>query len=89
MQPIRYRLDGEVKTGLLFGRSIDLQRSGGVVPGDRPGHQGSPVVADEVEAIGTEGGGDLEHVDVAVAPRHAPFRRCAEAADLCGRQGFR
>lgn len=33
-QPIRYRLDGEVKTGLLFGRSIDLQRSGEVIPGD-------------------------------------------------------
>lgn len=32
--PIRYRLRGEVKTGLLFGRSVHLQRNGEIIPGD-------------------------------------------------------
>jgi len=33
-QPIRYRLQGEVKTGLLFGRSVQLARNGEIIPGD-------------------------------------------------------
>jgi len=33
-RPIRYRLEGEVKTGLLFGRSVAIERSGEVIPGD-------------------------------------------------------
>ncbi|MGH8433898.1 MAG: LEA type 2 family protein [Pseudomonas sp.] len=33
-QPIRYRLQGEVKTGLLFGRSVHLKRNGEIIPGD-------------------------------------------------------
>ena len=33
-QPIRYRLEGEVKTGLMFGRRVPLARSGEIVPGD-------------------------------------------------------
>jgi LEA14-like dessication related protein len=33
-QPIRYRLDGEVETGLMFGRRINVARSGEIVPGD-------------------------------------------------------
>lgn len=33
-QPIRYRLEGEVKTGLMFGRRVQLARSGEIVPGD-------------------------------------------------------
>lgn len=33
-QPIRYRLEGEVKTGLMFSRRIPLHRSGEIVPGD-------------------------------------------------------
>lgn len=33
-EPIRYRLRGEVKTGLLFGRSVHLQRNGEIIPGD-------------------------------------------------------
>ncbi|MCY1268774.1 Late embryogenesis abundant protein [compost metagenome] len=33
-QPIRYRLDGEVKTGLLFGRSVHIARNGEIIPGD-------------------------------------------------------
>jgi LEA14-like dessication related protein len=33
-QPIRYSLRGEVKTGLLFGRSVHLQRNGEIIPGD-------------------------------------------------------
>src|ERR1700681_841248 len=33
--------------------------------------------------------GRAEKEDVAVETRHAAFRRCVEAADLCGRQGFR
>lgn len=33
-KPIRYRLDGEVKTGLLFGRSVHIARNGEIIPGD-------------------------------------------------------
>jgi LEA14-like dessication related protein len=33
-RPIRYRLRGEVKTGLLFGRSVHLQRNGEIIPGE-------------------------------------------------------
>ncbi|CAD5109220.1 LEA type 2 family protein [Zestomonas carbonaria] len=33
-QPIRYRLQGEVKTGFLFGRSVHLSRNGEIIPGD-------------------------------------------------------
>ncbi|TWI53051.1 LEA14-like dessication related protein [Pseudomonas duriflava] len=30
--PIHYRLDGEIKTGLMFGRSVYISRSGEIVP---------------------------------------------------------
>ena len=30
----RYRLQGEVKTGLMFGRSVHLRRNGEIIPGD-------------------------------------------------------
>ena len=33
-KPIRYRLEGEVKTGLMFGRRIKLVRNGELVPGE-------------------------------------------------------
>ncbi|MGV8844808.1 MAG: LEA type 2 family protein [Pseudomonas sp.] len=33
-QPIRYRLVGEVKTGLLFGRNVHVARNGEIIPGD-------------------------------------------------------
>jgi len=33
-EPIRYRLAGEVKTGLLFGRSVHMSRNGEIIPGD-------------------------------------------------------
>ncbi|UVE18848.1 LEA type 2 family protein [Pseudomonas sp. LS44] len=33
-QPIRYRLEGEVKTGFWFGRSVHLSRNGEIIPGD-------------------------------------------------------
>jgi LEA14-like dessication related protein len=33
-QPIRYRLQGEVKTGLLFGHRVQLSRNGEIIPGD-------------------------------------------------------
>ncbi|MFI8610516.1 LEA type 2 family protein [Pseudomonas sp. NPDC077649] len=33
-QPIRYRLQGEVKTGMLFGRSVHMSRNGEIIPGD-------------------------------------------------------
>lgn len=33
-KPIRYRLDGEVKTGLLFGRSVHIASNGEIIPGD-------------------------------------------------------
>ncbi|MCY1345999.1 Late embryogenesis abundant protein [compost metagenome] len=32
--PIRYRLQGEVKTGFLFGRSVHLSKNGEIIPGD-------------------------------------------------------
>lgn len=33
-QPIRYSLSGEVRTGLLFGRSVHLVRNGEIIPSD-------------------------------------------------------
>ena len=33
-QPISYQLQGEVKTGLMFGRSVHLQRNGEIIPGN-------------------------------------------------------
>lgn len=33
-KPIHYRLEGEVKTGLMFGRRIKLVRNGELVPGE-------------------------------------------------------
>jgi len=33
-QPIRYSLEGEVKTGMLFGRSVHMRRNGEIIPGD-------------------------------------------------------
>lgn len=33
-QPIRYRLKGEAKTGLLFGRRVQLSRYGEIIPGE-------------------------------------------------------
>jgi LEA14-like dessication related protein len=33
-QPIRYRLVGEVKTGLLFGRNVHVARNGEIIPGE-------------------------------------------------------
>ena len=33
-QPIRYRLVGEVKTGLLFGRNVHVARNGEIIPGN-------------------------------------------------------
>ncbi|WP_025165928.1 LEA type 2 family protein [Pseudomonas taeanensis] len=33
-EPIRYQLEGEVKTGLLFGRSVHMKRNGEIIPGD-------------------------------------------------------
>ncbi|WP_044871714.1 LEA type 2 family protein [Pseudomonas sp. LFM046] len=32
-EPIKYRLDGEVKTGLMFGKSVHLSRNGEIIPG--------------------------------------------------------
>ncbi|MBT8764621.1 LEA type 2 family protein [Metapseudomonas boanensis] len=32
-QPIKYRLEGEVKTGLMFGKSVHLTRNGEIIPG--------------------------------------------------------
>ncbi|MES2821544.1 MAG: LEA type 2 family protein [Pseudomonadota bacterium] len=32
--PIRYRLIGQVKTGLMFGRSVHVARNGEIIPGD-------------------------------------------------------
>lgn len=31
---IRYRLEGEVKTGLMFGKSVHLARNGEIIPGN-------------------------------------------------------
>lgn len=33
-QPIRYRLQGEVKTGLFFGRRVHTTRNGEIIPGE-------------------------------------------------------
>ncbi|MFI7865165.1 LEA type 2 family protein [Pseudomonas sp. BMW13] len=33
-QPIRYSLKGEVKTGMLFSRSVHMSRNGEIIPGD-------------------------------------------------------
>ncbi|WP_339486158.1 LEA type 2 family protein [Pseudomonas sp. EL_65y_Pfl2_R95] len=33
-ETIRYRLEGEVKTGMLFGRSVHMMRNGEIIPGD-------------------------------------------------------
>lgn len=33
-QPIHYRLEGKLKTGLLFGHSVRLGRNGDIIPGD-------------------------------------------------------
>ncbi|MCY1423865.1 Late embryogenesis abundant protein [compost metagenome] len=33
-QPIRYRLEGELATGLFFGHDLHLSRSGEIIPGD-------------------------------------------------------
>lgn len=33
-EPISYQLQGEVKTGLMFGRSVHLQRNGEIIPGN-------------------------------------------------------
>nr|WP_028239888.1 LEA type 2 family protein [Stutzerimonas azotifigens] len=33
-QPIRYRLEGEVKTGLMFGRRVHIANNGEIIPGD-------------------------------------------------------
>ena len=33
-QPISYRLEGEVKTGLLFGRRVHMARNGEIIPGN-------------------------------------------------------
>ncbi|MET1080921.1 MAG: LEA type 2 family protein [Pseudomonas sp.] len=33
-EPIRYRLVGEVKTGMLFGRDVHVARNGEIIPGD-------------------------------------------------------
>ena len=33
-QPISYRLEGQVKTGLLFGRRVHMARNGEIIPGN-------------------------------------------------------
>ncbi|MGE8359510.1 LEA type 2 family protein [Pseudomonas sp.] len=33
-EPIRYRLEGEVKTGLMFGRNVHMSRNGEIIPGE-------------------------------------------------------
>lgn len=33
-RPIRYSLDGEVKTGLMIGRSVHIASEGEIIPGD-------------------------------------------------------
>lgn len=33
-RPIRYRLDGELKTGLMFGRRVQIAREGEIIPVD-------------------------------------------------------
>lgn len=32
--PVRYAFKGEVKTGMLFGRSVHMSRNGEIIPGD-------------------------------------------------------
>ncbi|MNE85211.1 Late embryogenesis abundant protein [compost metagenome] len=32
-EPIKYRLQGEVKTGFFFGKSVHLSRNGEIIPG--------------------------------------------------------
>jgi LEA14-like dessication related protein len=32
--PIHYRLEGKLKTGLFFGRSVRIERDGEIIPGD-------------------------------------------------------
>ncbi|TRX73322.1 LEA type 2 family protein [Pseudomonas mangiferae] len=32
-EPVRYRLQGEVRTGMLFGKDVRLQRDGEIIPG--------------------------------------------------------
>lgn len=33
-QPIRYRLSGKVRTGVMFGRDVHVQRNGEIIPAD-------------------------------------------------------
>ncbi|NBA94597.1 LEA type 2 family protein [Pseudomonas sp. R5(2019)] len=33
-EPIHYRLEGELKSGLIFGRDLQLSRTGEIIPGD-------------------------------------------------------
>ncbi|MBU1331871.1 MAG: LEA type 2 family protein [Gammaproteobacteria bacterium] len=33
-EPISYRLEGAVKTGLMFGRSVHMARNGEIIPGE-------------------------------------------------------
>lgn len=33
-QPIRYALDGELKTGLIFNKKVKVRRQGSITPGD-------------------------------------------------------
>ena len=33
-EPISYQLQGDVKTGLMFGRSVHLERNGEIIPGN-------------------------------------------------------
>lgn len=33
-QPIRYNLEGDIKTGLLFGQTVHIARDGEIIPGD-------------------------------------------------------
>ena len=33
-EPISYQLQGEVKTGLMFGRSVHMSRNGEIIPGE-------------------------------------------------------
>jgi LEA14-like dessication related protein len=33
-QPIHYRLEGKLKTGILFGHSVRISREGEIIPGD-------------------------------------------------------
>ncbi|CDF82829.1 hypothetical protein PKB_1467 [Pseudomonas knackmussii B13] len=33
-QPIRYNLEGDIKTGILFGQTVHIARNGEIIPGD-------------------------------------------------------